>query len=77
MKIVLLKTENNHLKGWDIIPEDSSEKRILGSLRNAIFWGFDDTEPKYAGMESEVIEEDGKEQTYVTKLMWRIKKYNR
>ena len=76
MKINLLKTEDNHLKGWDIIPENDDEKKILGSLRNAIFWGFDKTEPKYAGMEDEIKEDkNGKEHRYVTKLMWRIPKY--
>ena len=68
MQIHLLKTEDNHLKGWDIIPENEDEKLILGTMRNAIFFGIGDMHPKYAGIETE--------DNYVTKMMYRIPKYD-
>lgn len=78
MKIQLLKTEDNHLKGWDIIPENEDEQLVLGSIRNAIFFGLDDSYPRYDGRESEVKkDENGDNREYITKLMWRIPKYNK
>ena len=69
MKIELLKTKEKHLKGWDIIPENEDEKKILGTIRNAIFFGIGDMHPKYAGIKTE--------DNYVTKLMYRIPKYEK
>lgn len=79
MKIELLKTQDGYIKGWDVIPENKKEKEILGSIRNAIFFGLTDngTYPKYNGRESEIIEENGEYSEYVTKLMWRIPKYDK
>lgn len=69
MKIELKKTKDNHLKGWTIIPENEDEMRILGSIRNAIFFGLDDLEPKYAGITTTPDEK------FVTSLSYCIPKY--
>lgn len=72
MKINLIKTKDGKLKGWEIIPEDREEKLVLGSIRNAEFWGYDDTHPKYDGIETS---QDDKGHTYVEKLKYCIPKY--
>ena len=78
MKIELKKTDDNHLAGWDIIAESIKEKRILGSIRNALFFGIDSTEPEYDGCEDEIAEdENGKEHRYITKIKYVIPKYKK
>lgn len=67
MKVNLIKTESGSLKGWDIIPENEDEKLILGSMRNAIFFGFDETHIEYAGIKTE--------NNYVIQLSYRRRKY--
>ena len=78
MKIELKKTENNYLKGWELIAETVEEKHILGSIRNAEFFGFELNHPEYDGYEDEVVNDDnGKEHRYVTKVKYKIPKYNK
>lgn len=72
MKIELIKTKDKHLKGWKIIPENQEEKRILGSIRNAEFWGFDDTHPTYDGCKTSV---DNEGKTWIEELKYAIPKY--
>lgn len=68
MKINLLYTDDNkHVKGWEIIPENEDEKKVLGTIRNRYFWGLDDMFPKYAGIETK--------DNYVTRMLFRIPKY--
>lgn len=50
MKIELIKNEDKDIIGWDIVRGDSdSDKDIINTMRNMIFFGFDDTHIKYAG----------------------------
>ena len=57
MKIQLIRDEAAYNSGkspvktigWDIIGETEEEKRILGTMRDFLFWGTEDTCIKYAG----------------------------
>jgi hypothetical protein len=53
MDIILIK-EDGKVIGWDIVRDDSDEdKDIINTMRNKIFFGFDDTEIKYDGRTGE------------------------
>ena len=62
MKIELIK-ENGVTVGWDLVPENTDDNLKLGTIRNMQFFGMDDTEVKYDGMESE--------NNYVTLIKYR------
>jgi hypothetical protein len=55
---IKVKYKNNEAIGYNIIAETENEKRTLGTVRNLHFWGFDDTELEYDGIESEQLEND-------------------
>ena len=52
MKIKLLKTDDNYIKGWELIAENFDDTFILGVIRQFYFFGVPEngTEPKYNGM---------------------------
>jgi alpha-N-acetylglucosamine transferase len=67
MRIELIKSGMpSKTAGWDIVGETEEERRILGSMRNMIFFGSEKQKVKYNGMST--FEEDTR---YVEKLHFR------
>lgn len=49
--------------GWNFEAETEQEEKDLSCVRNAIFFGFDDTYPRYAGREDNP-------NTHLVKKIW-------
>lgn len=75
MKIELKTDSEKNFTGWDIIPENEDEQKVLGNIRNAYFFGLEDTQtyPEYDGMECE----EKHNNRFVTKLKFVIPKYKK
>ena len=54
MKIPIIRNEDNEPVGYDLIPETEEDYNNLGTIRNMVFFGFDDTAIKYDGREMSV-----------------------
>lgn len=53
--------ETNEVIGYELIAENIDDNKVLGSIRNMHYWGFDDTKVVYAGIELEPELVEGKE----------------
>ena len=71
MKVNIKTDEKGYAIGYDLIPESKEEQLTLGTVRNMIFFGIDDTHLEYDGRTSETIE--GVD--YITSLKWIQKKH--
>ena len=66
MLIKLTKDDDGVINGYQFIPEDKEDKMVLGSIRHMHFFGLDETELKYQGIETK--------EDYVTKMSFIMKK---
>ena len=59
-------TKNDVVLGWNLVAENKEEEQQLSLMRGLIFFGLDDTYPKYAGRT------DNPESGLVQKIWYRI-----
>lgn len=52
--------------GYELVAESESEEKAMATIRNWIFWGNENEQPKYDGMTSTL---DGRR---VAALMWKM-----
>jgi hypothetical protein len=74
MKIEL-KIIKGRAVGYDMIPETSEDKEILGTVRDMIFFGIDETSIKYDGIE--LIGDGKKAVENLSKLKFIQKKHQK
>lgn len=65
MILELVKHEGKSV-GWKLVAENEADRLRLGSVRNLQFWGFDDTNIEYAGVNAHPEYEN-----QVQSLEWR------
>ena len=66
MKVELIYNKNNKAIGWSIDAATEDEKRIVNTIRDLQFFGFDKTAITYDGRE-------GGDENYAGKLKWAQK----
>lgn len=73
--MISLIYENNKPIGWKLEPKNEKEQEIAAVIRDLQFFGFNETNVEYAGLEL-IDPKVGKKLGNIKKLSWKQKKYN-
>lgn len=72
--VKLILDDKNNPIGWEMCPTTPEEQKIVGTIRDLQFFGFDETYPSYNGLEL-IDPEKGKELGNIKRISWLQQKH--
>jgi len=72
----IIKNEEGHPIGWEMVPTSDEEQKIVATVRDLQFFGLEDTYPSYNGLEL-LDQEKGKVLGNIKRISWVQNKYQK